>query len=155
MSQLLYSQVNTPSVHDIFNKGTAEERNAYMRSLGAKNILPPLPRSSHVRNRKTGKIYPWNELLAEQQELMECCDATGNTDPNAWMPTVATNPDEPVNGDLLQAKMLRDAVAQEMTSQYLQPNAPVTQPQEAPLPDNTVVFTDINAESVNKLLSMV
>lgn len=155
MSQLLYSQVNSPSSAEVFNKTSAEERNAYMRSLGAKNIIPPLPRSSHVRNRKTGKIYPWNDLLAEQQELMECCDATGNTDPDAWMPTVISEDVEQDSAAIQQARMLRDAVVRDATTKFMQPHAPTTTPQEAPLPENTVPFADINAESLNKLISMV
>lgn len=47
-----------------------------------------LARSSHLRNKRTGMVFPWSEILAEQTDIMENCDATGNTDPAAWEPTV-------------------------------------------------------------------
>lgn len=51
-----------------------------------------LPRSSHLRNKKTGIVFPWSAMLAEQTDIMEPCDASGNTDPAAWESTV--NPNE-------------------------------------------------------------
>lgn len=76
---------NYSAVLDMENEN---ERIALMKSMGAKNVDPPLPRSSHLINKKTGLILPWNEMLAEQRDVMENCDANGNTDPAAWMPTV-------------------------------------------------------------------
>lgn len=47
-----------------------------------------LARSSHLKNKRTGLVLPWNEMLAEQTDIMVNCDASGNTDPEAWEPTV-------------------------------------------------------------------
>lgn len=52
------------------------------------NGREPLARSSHLINIKTGMIFPWDPLLAEQTDILRNCDATGNTDPAAWEPTV-------------------------------------------------------------------
>ena len=72
----------------VFDFDDAEHRNQYLRSLGAENILPPLPRSKYVKIKASGRILPWDQLLAEQPTLVECCDVNGNTDPSAWMPDV-------------------------------------------------------------------
>lgn len=70
----------------------AANKNEYMTAMGAKNIAPPLARSSHLKNIKTGLIFPWNLGMAKQFDLMVNCDASGNTDPAAWQTTV--NPEE-------------------------------------------------------------
>lgn len=88
------SQITQPTVimqsenANVFNYTDEAGRAAYMKGLGAKNIEPPLPRSSHLKNKKTGLVFPWNDMLAEQRDIMENCDASGNTDQSAWMPTV-------------------------------------------------------------------
>lgn len=56
-------------------------------SAGA-NGREPLVRSSHLINIKTGMIFPWDPILAEQTDILRNCDAMGNTDPAAWGPTV-------------------------------------------------------------------
>lgn len=61
-----------------------EERVTMLKNMGAKNCDPPLPHSQYVRNKKTGVVLPWNPLLADQTEILECCDENGNTDPKAW-----------------------------------------------------------------------
>ena len=61
-----------------------EERVKMLKNMGAKNCDPPLQHSPFVRNKKTGVVLPWNPLLADQTEILECCDENGNTDPKAW-----------------------------------------------------------------------
>lgn len=78
-----------------------ENRIAYMKSLGAKNLDPPLPHSSHLKNRTTGVIYPWCEELAEQGDIMVCCDADGDENPDAWGPTVMPDFQEADKSELL------------------------------------------------------
>lgn len=66
-----------------------DARVAEAQRLGIRNAGPPLPKSSHLKVKLTGVVLPWNELLAEQKDLVLCCDAQGNTDPAAWRATVA------------------------------------------------------------------
>ena len=73
---------------DIFNLDSESQRVDYMRSQGAKNVDPPLQRSSHLRMKTTGTILPWEPILSEQTDIVECCDAHGNTDPAVWGATV-------------------------------------------------------------------
>lgn len=63
-----------------------------LETTGAMNAAPALARSTHLKNKVTGIVLPWNPLLAEQRDIMENCDANGNTDPAAWEGTV--NPEE-------------------------------------------------------------
>lgn len=65
-----------------------ENRLNMMRQMGVANIDGPLPHSPCLRNKKTGVILPWVEILALQRDLVECCDEEGNTDPEAWQPKV-------------------------------------------------------------------
>lgn len=66
-----------------------DARVAEAQRLGIRNAGPPLPKSSHLKVKLTGVVLPWNELLAEQKDLVMCCDASGNTDPEAWRATVS------------------------------------------------------------------
>lgn len=59
-----------------------------LQRVGAMNSSPPLVRSSHLKNKDTGMVFAWNPLLAEQRDIMVNCDINGNTDPEAWEPTV-------------------------------------------------------------------
>lgn len=91
-------QFNTPTPVKSVDPATvldadfAANKNEYMAAMGAKNIAPPLARSSHLKNVKTGLIFPWSPGMAEQRDLLVNCDASGNTDPAAWKATV--NPEE-------------------------------------------------------------
>ena len=73
---------------DIFSLDSESQRVDYMRSQGAKNVDPPLQRSSHLRMKSSGNVLPWEPILSEQTDIVECCDAYGNTDPAAWGATV-------------------------------------------------------------------
>lgn len=72
----------------VLNADFAANRNEYMAAMGAKNIAPPLARSSHLKNVKTGLVFPWSPGMAEQRDILVNCDASGNTDPKAWKGTV-------------------------------------------------------------------
>lgn len=77
-----------PTVEALFDSTSEDERIAHLRNMGATNVDPPLRRSSHLKAKRTGRVYPWSEILALQTTLMVNCDASGNTDPAAWEPTV-------------------------------------------------------------------
>lgn len=75
-------------LHNILDIRDTTARQQALYTAGAKNAVPPLPRSSHLRSKKNGIVFPWDPMLAEQRDIMECCDSTGNTDPAAWRSTV-------------------------------------------------------------------
>lgn len=77
-----------PSI--IMDAGSEEARADIMRQMGVMNADPPLPHSPCLKNIRTGVVLPWNELLAQQKDLVVCCDEDGNTDPAAWEPKVIT-----------------------------------------------------------------
>ena len=79
-------------LHNILDVRDTTARQQALYAAGAKNAVPPLPRSSHLRSKKNGIVFPWDATLAEQRDIMECCDSNGNTDPKAWLATV--NPAE-------------------------------------------------------------
>ena len=121
----------------ILNEQDLASRQAAMRRAGAQNTSPPLPRSSHLRNKKTGLVLPWNDILAEQRDIMECCDSEGNTDPTAWMGTVnpAGYTDEERDELMVQARSVVLQQAQSVTDVYQQ-DTPVAsmQPQASAMP---------------------
>ena len=125
-------------------------RIAYMKSLGARNVDPPLVRSSHVKNTKTGLVLPWNEMLAEQRDIMVNCDANGNTDPSAWLPTVELGEiSEDERMELLHAKSLSVAQGNAMSSGFrdesvVDPN----QPQQQGYPAGVTAVGDTSAEDI-------
>lgn len=73
-----------------------------MRKLGAKNVSPPLAPSTHLKNVKTGVIFPWTAALAEQRDVLVNCDENGNTDPAVWKRTMLVEQDLPDQVDLMQ-----------------------------------------------------
>lgn len=100
MSQIARPIAPQPIQHDtgaaMFNIENEEARIAYMKALGAKNLDPPLARSTHLKIISNGRILPYDEILAEQNDLVQNCDQYGNTDPAAWGPQVdytAVDPD--------------------------------------------------------------
>lgn len=76
--------IGSPATVGVLSLESDAARDEYMRQLGAVNIRPPLPRSTHLRNKRNGHVLPWEEILAEQPDIFDCCDASGNTDPSAW-----------------------------------------------------------------------
>lgn len=137
---------NTGAIFDMNDN----ERIAYMKSMGAKNVDPPLVRSSHVKNIKTGIVFPWNEMLAEQRDIMVNCDANGNTDPAAWLPTVEVgdiSDDERM--DLLHARSLSIAQGNDMASGFrdetvVDPN----KPQQQGYPKGVTAVGDTSADDI-------
>lgn len=121
----------------ILNEQDLALRQAAMQRAGAQNTRPPLPRSSHLRNKITGLVLPWNDILAEQRDIMECCDADGNTDPTAWMDTV--NPEEYTDAErdelMAQARSSVLQHAKSVTDTYRQ-DTPVAsmQPKSSDMP---------------------
>lgn len=103
-----------PNYDALFNTDDLEARNAELKRLGVVNTEPPLPHSPCLKNKRTGRVLPWNELLANQHDLVECCDANGNTDEAAWGPLVVSTP---VNEGQLLALKARAEAAQARIAQ--------------------------------------
>lgn len=85
------SNMYQPSdLKSLFNRTPNEIMNTLERAGEASGAVGRtlLARSSHLKNNRTGMVFPWSELLAEQTDIMVNCDASGNTDPEAWGPTV-------------------------------------------------------------------
>lgn len=95
----------------VLDENFANNRIAYMKSLGATNVDPPLPRSAFLKNIKTGVVLPWTPGLADQRDIMVNCDAEGNTDPVAWAASVdqrAYSPEEQQQlFDLAKAQLIK------------------------------------------------
>jgi hypothetical protein len=66
-----------------------------LRRIGAMNIDPALPPSTHVKSRRTGAIFVWHLTYAAQPSEYVNCDASGNEDPQAWMNFNARLPEDP------------------------------------------------------------
>lgn len=132
----------------------AEQRNNYLRSLGAVNVNPPLPRSKYLRIKATGRVLPWDDLLAEHQDLVECCDVNGNTDPAAWaadvLPADATEEDRELLLAQAQAAILK--TASEMADGYRQPDEEDAEPHSVQYPGGAVAFEDLDVDSLAKRL---
>lgn len=98
------SAVPQQDLRGILNERDSDARQQALHAAGAKNAVPPLPRSSHLRSKKNGIVFPWDPMLAEQRDIMECCDSTGNTDPEAWRSTVNEAEYTPAERDALLAE---------------------------------------------------
>lgn len=83
--------VQQPDMRNLLKLPQDEMFQAFQRS-GAVNAAPPLVRSTHLKNKNTGVVFPWNPLLAEQRDIMVNCDVHGNTDPVAWQDAVNPEP---------------------------------------------------------------
>lgn len=129
-----------------------EQRLAKAKQLGVRNVNPPLPHSPCVKVKATGLILPWNELLADQSDICECCDETGNTDPAAWEPKVVTSgtPDEDLHR---QAHAIITAQAQKVTDEYKVEHAVSLQP--AKYPEGAVSYSDmLDSKTAESLLAL-
>lgn len=159
MSQTIAQPIPPQSYADVFDM--AEERRiSYMKSLGAKNLDPPLPRSSHLRNKVNGRVLPWDEMLAEQRDIMECCDANGNTDPAAWLSSVDTSEHNPEERAELMVQAQAQVLAQATATQdiYRQPNTRGEYAPDGGFPAGVVTYDDIETtteQDMNNLISMV
>lgn len=111
-----------------------EQREAEAIRMGIKNAGPPLPRSSHLKIKATGVVLPWDDILAEQKDLVVCCDAEGNTSPADWSLTASfVAPMTPEQEAAYAAS--QQIVAQQgqaMSSEYIAENAVTVKPHEYP-----------------------
>lgn len=156
------SQYVTPQPIDggapasVFSNDDDASRIAYMKSLGAVNVDPPLPRSSHLKNKKSGLVLPWNEMLAEQRDIMECCDASGNTDPRAWVPTVDNSEvdEDARQAEILRAQSLVLAQGKKQSSGYEQPHTPV-EAQPMDMPYGAIPLDDLNDERQKQMAALM
>ena len=140
--------VEQQNVSDVFDL-SAEERVSYLQHLGVKNATPPLEHSPCLRNKKSGLVLPWNPMLAEQRDIMECCDATGNTAPEAWKPLVLDDNAE-TSDDLMAAAMAvattQRGIAQEQLSTFHPTMDMSAQPaQKAEYDEDAVPYEQIDA----------
>ena len=85
--------VGNQDVSTVFNF-YSEVRAGFLEHLGVKNSTPPLAHSPCLKNKKTGIILPWTPMLAEQRDILECCDEQGKTDPAAWQDKVQEDSSE-------------------------------------------------------------
>lgn len=159
MSQLYKPQPigGTPEMSDVFIKD-GEDRIEYMKRLGARNTDPPLPHSSHLKIKATGRVLPWDTLLAAQTELVECCDANGNTDPEVWKQTVKDVPYDPdANKKLMmQAQATALAQAEKMANAHRVPDAiDMTPKPMATFPEGVVSYKNIDSISPDKVKDLM
>lgn len=151
MADFQFRSVQAQSADRMFGDATEDERIAFMRSLGATNLDPPLVRSTHLRVRKTGMVLPWNDLLAEQTTLVENCDEHGNTDPSAWMSGVIEDPEYSPEERDAWAKEVVLSQASSFTGGYRGLDAPDVRPLEVTLPDGAVYFDDSGTPSSQEM----
>lgn len=75
---------------DRIDGNISRDENALYEMLvasGAKNLVPPLPRSSYVKiidGLSTGEVHCWTEYFASRPDLCVNCDEYGDTDPAKW-----------------------------------------------------------------------
>lgn len=125
-----------------------------MRKLGAKNAAPPLAPSTHLKNIKTGIIFPWTAALAEQRDILVNCDVNGNTDPAAWQKTVRNEQDVPDQNVLMQqayANLHKPKPESFMQAPPVQMNEPAQMPYGAQTLDKYLDSVNIAKESAQTL----
>lgn len=96
-----------------------EQRLAAMKKMGVANTEPRLPHSPALKVKKTGIVFPWLEILADQTDKFVCCDLDGNEDEAVWGPKVVTQSIS--NRELTimaQAQALQKKVVQDVQAQY-------------------------------------
>lgn len=148
MSQLHY-QVPQPVQQEtgaqIFDIDGEEARVAYMKALGARNMDPPLVRSTHLKIKASGRVLPYDEMLAEQGDLVQNCDQFGNTDPAVWGPQVVHVEVDPDAQRLAMAKAQEAILSQaaQMTSHGRQPQLDPAKPLPVDYPPGVIAVADI------------
>ena len=106
------SAVSQQDLRGILNERDSDARPLPLPAAGATTAVPPLPRSAHLRSKKNGIVVPWDPMRAEQRDIMECCDSTGNTDPEAWRSTVNEAEYTPAERDALLAEAQATVIKQ-------------------------------------------
>ena len=139
--------VGNQDVSTVFNLNS-EERAGFLEHLGVKNATPPLAHSPCLKNKKTGIILPWNPMLAEQRDILECCDEQGNTDPAAWQDKVQEDSSEDerelMAAALNEATSRQNQIAQEKMSSFRSTMKKMDQPaQSDQYGDEAVPYEDI------------
>lgn len=139
--------VGNQDVSTVFNLNS-EERAGFLEHLGVKNATPPLAHSPCLKNKKTGIILPWNPMLAEQRDILECCDEQGNTDPVAWQDKVQEDSSEDerelMAAALNEATSRQSKIAQEGMSSFRSTMKKIDQPaQSDQYGDEAVPYEDI------------
>lgn len=139
--------VGNQDVSTVFNLNS-EERAGFLEHLGVKNATPPLAHSPCLKNKKTGIILPWNPMLAEQRDILECCDEQGNTDPAAWQDKVQEDSSEDerelMAAALNEATSRQSKIAQEGMSSFRSTMTKMDQPaQSDQYGDEAVPYEDI------------
>lgn len=139
--------VGNQDVSTVFNLNS-EERAGFLEHLGVKNATPPLAHSPCLKNKKTGIILPWNPMLAEQRDILECCDEQGNTDPAAWQDKVQEDNSEDerelMAAALNEATSRQSKIAQEGMSSFRSTMKKMDQPaQSDQYGDEAVPYEDI------------
>lgn len=125
-----------------------------MRKLGAKNAVPPLAPSTHLKNTKTGLIFPWSAALAEQRDILVNCDEYGNTDPAVWKQTMLSDQELPDQSSLMQqayASLHKTRQENFMQSPPPQMNVPTQMPHGAQTLDKYLDSVNITQESAQAL----
>lgn len=139
--------VGNQDVSTVFNLNS-EERAGFLEHLGVKNATPPLAHSPCLKNKKTGIILPWNPMLAEQRDILECCDEQGNTDPAAWQDKVQEDSSEDerelMAAALSEATSRQSKITQEKMSSFRSTMKKMDQPaQSDQYGDEAVPYEDI------------
>lgn len=130
----------------IMSTDDPQVREQLMRQMGVANLDPPLPHSPCLKIIKTGRVLPWNELLAEQHDLVVCCDENGNTDEAAWKDKVQHN--APTNSELTimaQQQIMRKQELQRDTYEHACPNPQLNKGPSEYEKQGVISFTDIRA----------
>lgn len=141
----------------ILDQNFADNAVEEMRKLGAKNAVPPLAPSTHLKNIHTGIIFPWSAALAEQRDILVNCDENGNTDPAVWQKTMLSEQDLPDQANLMQQAYanLRKPTVQ-MPENFMQAsppqmNATVQMPHGAQPLDRYLDSVNVTPESAQTL----
>lgn len=114
-----------------------DQRLMAMKKLGAVNVEPRLPHSPALKVKKTGVIFPWLEILAEQTDKMVCCDLDGNEDEAVWGPKV-------INHEVSNRELTIMAQAQALQKQVVQQ---IQAPHEASKQGDVAVRIDTSTQS--------
>lgn len=144
--------VGSQDASAVFNLDS-EERAGFLQHLGVKNATPPLAHSPCLKNKKTGLILPWNPMLAEQRDILECCDESGNTDPEAWQDKVQEDSSEDdselMTAALTEATSRQNRIARENMSSF----RPTMRQDEQPKQSGEYGNDAVSYEDIDNLLS--
>jgi hypothetical protein len=144
--------VGSQDASAVFNLDS-EERAGFLQHLGVKNATPPLAHSPCLKNKKTGLILPWNPMLAEQRDILECCDESGNTNPEAWQDKVQEDSPEDdselMTAALTEATSRQNQIAQENMSSF----RPTLRQDEQPKQSGEYGNDAVSYEDIDNLLS--